>query len=106
MRAIWSFCLIFLFLLCSGEAVALELAERLAHFPKWEKISSAPPATGDLVYPDWMAGSSEVRSTLVDLVAPLAPDIVTPDLRVIVSISISLSVSKCDLFRKKLLFLR
>lgn len=78
MKAMWSFCLIFLlFLLCSGEAVALELAERLAHFPKWEKISSAQPAVRDLVYPDWMAGSSEVRSTLVDLVAPLAPDIVT-----------------------------
>jgi hypothetical protein len=31
-----------------------------------------------LVYPDWMMGSWQVKSTLCDLVAPLAPDIVTP----------------------------
>ncbi|MEH2311384.1 MAG: DUF6816 family protein [Nostoc sp.] len=78
MKVIWSFCLLVLFLLWSGEAFAGELSERLANFPQWEKLTSVQPASGDLVYPEWMAGYWQVTSTLVDLVAPLAPDIVTP----------------------------
>ncbi|WP_016951032.1 DUF6816 family protein [Anabaena sp. PCC 7108] len=62
----------------NSEAQAGELAERLAHFPQWEKLTSVKPAEGDLVYPDWMAGNWQVTSTLVDLAAPLAPDIITP----------------------------
>lgn len=60
-----------------GVAEASQLSDRLASFPRWEKLS-VQVAKGDLVYPDWMAGSWNVRSTLVDLAAPLAPDIVTP----------------------------
>ncbi|MBO3462888.1 MAG: hypothetical protein KME33_23590 [Aetokthonos hydrillicola CCALA 1050] len=71
MKFIWCICLIFLFLLNSGEARASELAERLQNFPQWGKIRLAQPATGDLVYPNWIQGSWEVKSTLVDLVAPL-----------------------------------
>ena len=78
MKFIWGICLIFLFLLYSGEAQASELAKRLNNFPEWEKISSTQAATGDLVYPDWLEGSWEVKSTLVDLVAPLSLKIVTP----------------------------
>ncbi|MBD2529770.1 hypothetical protein H6G97_09405 [Nostoc flagelliforme FACHB-838] len=78
MKGIWSFCLLFFFLLWSGEAFAAELAERLANFPQWEKLTSVQPASGDLVYPEWMAGYWQVTSTLVDLAAPLAPEIVTP----------------------------
>lgn len=79
MKAIWSFCLVALFLFgWSGNATAGELSERLAKFPQWEKLTSVQPAVGDLAYPDWMAGDWQVKSTLVDLVAPLAPDIVTP----------------------------
>ncbi|MCC5598238.1 DUF6816 family protein [Nostoc favosum] len=77
-KAIWSFCLLFLFLLWGGDALARELSERLANFPQWEKLTSVQPASGDLVYPEWMAGTWQVTSTLVDLAAPLAPDIVTP----------------------------
>ncbi|AFZ27341.1 hypothetical protein Cylst_5315 [Cylindrospermum stagnale PCC 7417] len=77
-KVIWSFCLTVLFLLLSGEAQAGELAERLANFPQWEKLTSVQPAVGDLAYPEWMAGDWRVTSTLVDLAAPLAPDIVTP----------------------------
>ncbi len=36
------------------------------------------PAEGDLAYPAWLAGTWHVKSTLVDLVAPLAPDLTTP----------------------------
>ena len=78
MKFIWCICFIFLFLLYTGEAKAGELAERLRNFPQWEKISSAQAATGDLVYPDWLEGSWQVKSTLVDLVAPLSSRIVTP----------------------------
>lgn len=77
-KAIWSFCLIVFFLIGSGDAQAGELSTRLANFPQWEKLNSVKPAVGDLVYPDWMAGYWQVTSTLVDLVAPLAPKIVTP----------------------------
>ncbi|QKQ76144.1 DUF6816 family protein [Nostoc sp. TCL240-02] len=77
-KVIWSFCLLLSFLLWSGEALAGELSERLANFPQWEKLTSVQPASGDLVYPKWMAGSWQVTSTLVDLAAPLAPNIVTP----------------------------
>ncbi|WP_026736458.1 DUF6816 family protein [Fischerella sp. PCC 9605] len=78
MKLICSFCLIVLFLLWSTEAMAGELAKRLDNFPEWKKITLAQPAIGDLAYPDWMAGNWQVVSTLVDLVAPLAPEIVTP----------------------------
>jgi hypothetical protein len=47
-------------------------------FPQWEKLTSVQPATGDLAYPEWMAGDWKVTSTLIDLAAPLAPDIITP----------------------------
>ena len=78
MKVIWSFYLLFLLLLWGGEAFAGELSERLANFPEWEKLTSVQPASGDLVYPEWMAGSWKVTSTLVDLAAPLAPEIITP----------------------------
>ncbi|MCC5649077.1 hypothetical protein LC609_04320 [Nostoc sp. XA013] len=77
-KAIWSFCLLLLFLLWGGDALAGELSQRLANFPQWEKLTSVQPASGDLVYPEWMAGTWQVTSTLVDLAAPLAPDIITP----------------------------
>ncbi|MDJ0677340.1 MAG: hypothetical protein QNJ36_18495 [Calothrix sp. MO_167.B42] len=76
---LWIFGLIVCcFLLLAGEARAGELAERLYNFPEWSKISSLQRAKGDLAYPEWMLGEWRVTSTLVDLVAPLAPDIVTP----------------------------
>ncbi|MEH2285331.1 MAG: DUF6816 family protein [Nostoc sp.] len=78
MKRIWSFCLLVFFLLWGGEAFAGELSERLANFPQWEKLTSVQPASGDLVYPEWMAGYWKVTSTLVDLAAPLTPEIVTP----------------------------
>ncbi|MBD2303653.1 DUF6816 family protein [Nostoc sp. FACHB-190] len=79
MKAICSFCLIVLFLLgWSGNAIAGELSEHLENFPQWKKLTSVQPASDDLAYPEWMAGTWKVTSTLADLAAPLAPDIVTP----------------------------
>ncbi|WP_427158220.1 DUF6816 family protein [Aliinostoc sp. HNIBRCY26] len=78
-KLILTICLIFSCLWgWTSHAVAGELSERLANFPQWEKLTSVKTANGDLIYPQWMAGTWEVKSTLVDLAAPLAPDIVTP----------------------------
>ena len=62
----------------SGAAIAGMLSDRLAQFPDWQEKPALEAATGDLLYPAWMAGSWEVTSTLVDLVAPLAPKLETP----------------------------
>lgn len=78
MRLIGIILLILCCLIWSPEARAGELNQRLASFPRWEKITTVKSAEGELVYPDWMEGNWQLKSTLVDLVAPLAPDIITP----------------------------
>lgn len=75
---IWFSLLLLVWLLCSGQALAGELSDRLAAFPDWTDKPPTQAASGDLSYPDWMAGTWEMTSTLVDLVAPLAPDLETP----------------------------
>lgn len=70
--------LVVILLFCSSGAVAGQLTERLASFPNWQHQPVVQVAKGDLVYPAWMRGTWSVTSTLIDLVAPLAPDIVTP----------------------------
>ena len=61
-----------------GNAQAGLLAERVAQFPQWQGKPAVTAAEGDLIYPNWIEGTWNVTSTLVDLVAPLAPAIVTP----------------------------
>jgi hypothetical protein len=70
--------LLLLWLLCSGSAWAGELGDRLSTFPHWNRKPAVEAAVGDLAYPDWFLGNWQVTTTLVDLVAPLAPDVVTP----------------------------
>jgi hypothetical protein len=65
--------------LWSGGAIAAEtLHDRLARYPNWQHKPATQLAQGDLSYPDWMAGDWQLQTTLVDQVAPLAPDITTP----------------------------
>ncbi len=78
MKLIWILCLIFLSVFCGDRANAGELNSRLENWTQWEKLTELQPAVGDLIYPEWIEGEWFVKSTLVDLVAPLAPDIVTP----------------------------
>lgn len=74
-----SICLVLiLWLYFTTTALAGPLADRLARFPQWESKPPVQVASYDLVYPNWMAGTWQVTSTLVDLVAPLAPEVVTP----------------------------
>ena len=74
----WFSILLLVWLLCSGQASAGALSDRLAAFPNWHQKPPTQAAIGDLTYPDWMAGTWEMTSTLTDLVAPLAPDLKTP----------------------------
>jgi hypothetical protein len=78
MRLIWGFCLVLALLLWSGDGLAGVLVDRISSFPNWDSKPPIAVAKGDLVYPDWMAGNWNVASTLVDLAAPLAPNIITP----------------------------
>jgi hypothetical protein len=63
---------------CSKTAQAGVLADRVATFPNWQTKPPTQTAQGDLVYPTWLEGTWHATSTLVDLVAPLAPDLMTP----------------------------
>lgn len=80
MKLIWTLCLIFVLVFCTDNcnAKAGELNRRLKNFPQWEKLTLVKSAVGDLTYPEWMKGEWLVKSTMLDLVAPLAPNIVTP----------------------------
>ncbi|MBD0267224.1 MAG: hypothetical protein ICV77_02910 [Cyanobacteria bacterium Co-bin8] len=77
-RLFWLSLLLLVWLLCSGQAQAGPLSERLAQFPDWSSKPPVETAQGDLAYPTWMAGTWRMTTTLVDLAAPLAPEITTP----------------------------
>ena len=77
-RLFW-FSVLALWLLCSGVAFAAPLADRIANYPNWQgKPSVKPVGREDLTYPDWFDGDWQVVTTLVDLAAPLAPEMITP----------------------------
>ena len=71
-------CILLCWLLSISTVRAGLLADRLAAFPKWDSKPAVQPANGDLEYPEWLAGTWTMTSTLVELAAPLAPDVVTP----------------------------
>ena len=75
---LWLSLLAFVWLMCSGQGAAETLKERQQAFPNWQGKPSVEVSEGDLTYPRWMAGTWRMNSTLVDMVAPLAPEIVTP----------------------------
>ena len=77
-KLIWLSLLLLVWLFCSAQAVAGSLSDRLAQFPDWTDKPPVQTAVGDLAYPDWMAGTWEMTTTLVDLAAPLAPEVTTP----------------------------
>ncbi len=75
---LWLSLLAFVWLLCSAQASAETLRERQQAFPNWQGKPPVEMSDGDLTYPRWMAGTWRMNSTLIDMVAPLAPEIVTP----------------------------
>jgi hypothetical protein len=75
---VWFVLLALVWLLCSGDARAGSLSDRIHAFPDWTDKPPTHSADGDLVYPDWMAGTWTMTSTLVEASAPLAPALQTP----------------------------
>ena len=61
-----------------SEPAAAAIFERIEQFPQWTSKPNVKLAKGDLEYPEWMAGTWNVSSTLTEQIAPLAPKIVTP----------------------------
>jgi hypothetical protein len=70
--------LVLLGLIWAAPVWAESLGDRLAAYPDWHSKPSTQPSKGDLAYPTWMEGQWLLRTTQVDQVAPLAPEIVTP----------------------------
>ncbi len=75
---VWLSLLLFVWLVCSAGASAQTLTQRQQAFPNWESKPIVQASDGDLIYPKWMAGTWRMSSALVDMVAPLAPEVVTP----------------------------
>ena len=76
---LYRICLIFIsFIVFTQSAIADPLENRLNQYPQWNSKPLVKIARGDLYYPQWMAGTWEAESTLVEQIAPLAPEIVTP----------------------------
>lgn len=70
--------IVLIWVLGASPVQAGALTERIATFPDWDSKPTVPSVQGDLVYPSWLAGSWSMTSTLVDMVAPLAPEVTTP----------------------------
>jgi hypothetical protein len=63
---------------CSCQyTIAAELSERFARYPDWHQLQFSQ-RQGELIYPDWFRGCWVATSTLLEQVAPLAPDLMTP----------------------------
>ena len=75
---LWLGLLALVWLTCSAGAGAETLTQRQQAFPNWQSKPTVQTSDGDLIYPRWMAGTWRMSSTLIDMVAPLAPEIVTP----------------------------
>ncbi len=75
---LWLGLLALVWLTCSAQAAAETLTQRQQAFPNWQSKPTVQVSEGDLAYPKWMAGTWRMSSTLIDMVAPLAPEIVTP----------------------------
>lgn len=77
-RLFWVLALLLLWLFCSGTAQAETLSERLMNFPDWHGRPLTQVTKDDLEYPEWFGGDWTVTTTLVDMAAPLAPELTTP----------------------------
>ncbi len=54
------------------------LSQRMADFPQWQSQPQIGKLEGQLIYPEWFKGRWLATSTLLEQIAPLAPDLVTP----------------------------
>ena len=58
--------------------LAGDLSDRLAQYPNWDTQPKVTQHEGELSYPEWFRGRWIATSTLIEQIAPLAPEIVTP----------------------------
>ncbi len=59
-------------------ALAGALSDRIDRFPNWNGVAQVARHEGELTYPEWFQGQWVATSTLLEQIAPLAPDVVTP----------------------------
>ncbi len=71
-------CAIAIYLFISPSALAGALRDRIDRFPNWNGAVQVTKHEGELSYPEWFQGQWLATSTLIEQVAPLAPDVVTP----------------------------
>jgi hypothetical protein len=62
----------------SQSAIAGALSDRIDQYPNWNTQPQVTQHAGELTYPEWFRGRWIVKSTLLEQIAPLAPEIVTP----------------------------
>jgi hypothetical protein len=71
-------CAIAICLSISPSALAGKLSDRIDRFPNWAGAAQVTRHEGELSYPEWFEGRWQATSTLLEQIAPLAPDVVTP----------------------------
>jgi hypothetical protein len=74
----YSLLITYYFFILSAIASTDSLTNRLQQYPEWDRKPPVKIAKGDLYYPQWMAGTWQVKSTLIEQIAPLAPEVITP----------------------------
>ncbi|WP_373538431.1 DUF6816 family protein [Chamaesiphon sp.] len=62
----------------SVSVLAGVLSDRIDRYPNWDRQSQLSQHDGELTYPEWFRGRWIVTSTLLEQIAPLAPEVVTP----------------------------
>ena len=73
----WLLAISIWFIIAQG-AMAGSLSQRMADFPRWQNQPQIGKLEGQLIYPQWFKGQWLATSTLLEQIAPLAPDLVTP----------------------------
>ena len=77
-RVLVFICAIAICLSTCPSALAGKLSDRIDRFPNWAGAVQVTRHEGELSYPEWFQGRWQVTSTLLEQIAPLAPDVVTP----------------------------
>lgn len=75
---VFFFCGLFWFWAGINPSAAESLLDRWEAYPQWSDLPPLEQRKGEISYPEWLAGSWLVTSTLVEQIAPLAPDITSP----------------------------
>jgi hypothetical protein len=77
-RVLVFICAITIYLLIAPNALASKLSDRIDRFPNWHGAVQVTRHDGELTYPELFRGQWLATSTLLEQIAPLAPDLVTP----------------------------